>query len=173
MYTSEMSVKNSQPMKSLPFTVVLVFVLLVVSAHTLAMGTDDGAKAYHQGDYPAALRILEPMAENGNYGSKYYLGEMYFKGAGVKQDHAKAAKFFLEAAEGNYYFPQRRLGDVYKAGLGVPQDSKIAYMWYEIASSLGDKLSSGERDEVGKQLSSKQITEAKAMAKEWLKDHRW
>ena len=137
----------------------------------LVADTDDGVKALRAGDYATALKILEPLAEEGNHGAKYSLGEMYREGRGLEKSFEKAAKLYREAADGNYPYPQRRLGSLYFLGQGVGRDLKRAYMWYEIAASLGDDGSAGRRDQVASNMTPADIAEAKKLASDWFDDH--
>jgi len=54
---------------------------------------EDGRAAYGRGDYANAMRILLPLAENGNANAQYDLGLMYDNGRGVAQDYPLAAKW--------------------------------------------------------------------------------
>ena len=131
--------------RTLIATLTLILIVLTVTTQSVA-DADDWVKALKSGDYAMALVILEPLANEGNFGAKYSLAEMYRKGYGVKKNYEKAAKLYREAAAGNYPYPQRRLGSLYLLGQGVGKDLKQAYLWYEIATSLGDEGSARKRD---------------------------
>ncbi len=153
---------------------VLISVLFLGLAVTSPLNADlvnEGMRAYSQGDYKKALEILQPRAEEGNYGAQYYLGEMYLEGRGVPQNTAKALELFRAAAEGNRPYPQYRLGAMHAAGNGVKKDPKTAYMWFELAASFGLEKAANRRHALEKELSPQDIAEAKKMAEEWLKKH--
>ena len=65
----------------------------------LAGPFEDGLDAAQRGDYAAALRLLQPLADQGYAGAQGALGVMYDNGRGVPQDYAEAHKWFnLSAA---------------------------------------------------------------------------
>ena len=69
----------------------------------------DSIKAtIESGDYKTALEQLVPLAEAGNAKSQNYLGNMYAKGLGVKQDYSEALKWYQKAAEQGPAARQRR-----------------------------------------------------------------
>jgi TPR repeat protein len=60
--------------------------------------------AYGSGDYATALRLLRPLADQGNTIAKYDLGVMYKFGWGVPQDYVIAHMWFnLAAADGGNF----------------------------------------------------------------------
>ena len=73
--------------------------LLGISDPVAAGPLDDAAVADTRGDYRTELRLLQPLAEQGNAQAQYMLGELYAIGKGVPQDYVEAAKWFREAAE--------------------------------------------------------------------------
>src|SRR5450759_1054345 len=56
--------------------------------------TDAADAAYAKGDYATALRLLRPLADQGNAAAQYNLGVMHANGQGVPQNYAEAAIFF-------------------------------------------------------------------------------
>lgn len=73
-----------------------------------------GAVAAHdEHGYAQNLKLIRPMAEQGNALAQYNLGVMYASGQGVKQDCREAAKWYrLAAAQGNA-MAQHKLGLLY------------------------------------------------------------
>ena len=59
----------------------------------------DGEAAYANGDYATALRLLRPLANQGDASAQFYLGAMYDTGQGVPQDYPEAVKWYRKAAE--------------------------------------------------------------------------
>ena len=77
----------------------LLLVLLVCAAGPAVAGPiEDAAGAYVRGDYATALRLLRPLAEQGNPGGQYNLGALYERGNGVPQDYVQALKWYSLAA---------------------------------------------------------------------------
>ena len=60
---------------------------------------EDGIAAYDRGDYATALRLWQPLAEEGDPYAQNNLGFMYAEGDGVPLDHIKAARWYRLAAE--------------------------------------------------------------------------
>ena len=72
--------------------------------HAQAGQLEDGVKAYHHGDYDAALELLKPLAEKGVITAQVDLGMMYRYGHGVPKDVDLAAMWWRRAADrGNAY----------------------------------------------------------------------
>jgi TPR repeat protein len=60
---------------------------------------EDGQKAFANGDYETALKLLAPLADQGNADAQFRLGVMYFSGAGVKEDDVQGAAWTWKAAD--------------------------------------------------------------------------
>ena len=58
--------------------------------------------AYDAKDYAQAMKLYEPLANQGNSEAQYWIGSMYFNGQGVAQDYSKAFYWFSKAADQNY-----------------------------------------------------------------------
>ena len=99
---------------------------------------DDATAAQDRGDYAQALKILRPLAAQGDAFAQFNIGEMYGKGQGVIQDFKEALKWYrLAAAQGNAT-AQLNIGEMYRYGYGVIQDYKEASKWYRLAANQGD-----------------------------------
>ena len=80
---------------------------------------EDATDAYMRGDYTTALRLMRPLAEQGDAAAQFDLGKMYRMGQGLPQDYAEAAKWYRKAAERGYAAAQCNLGLMYAKGEGV------------------------------------------------------
>lgn len=118
------------------FRLLSAIILLAGSAGAQA-GLKEGISAYRNGNYPVVLKELVPLAEKGEAKAQEILGEMYGAGAGVPQDHAKAAFWYRKAAEQGNAPAQMSLGVMYERGIGVPQDDKEAVSWLHKAAEQG------------------------------------
>lgn len=78
--------------------------------------------AYNIGKYDETLRLIKPLAANGNPRAQVMLGRCYENGLGVTQDMAVAAQWFQLAAEQNDPEAQLLLAYCYEVGAGVPKD---------------------------------------------------
>jgi hypothetical protein len=99
---------------------------------------DAAEQAYEKGRYPLALRLLQPLAEQGDARAQALLGLMYYHGRGVKQDDAEAAKWLRLAADQDEPRAQFNLGVMHAEGQGVPQDYVDAIKWYRLAAEQGE-----------------------------------
>jgi TPR repeat protein len=68
----------------------LVSILILLASPVLAGPLENGVAAYNHADYAAALKILEPLADQGNVDAQYTVSLMYAKGLGVTQDSVRA-----------------------------------------------------------------------------------
>lgn len=98
------------------YFVVFVCLMLFVSTSTWASSYKDGMHAYQNGEYEKAFEIFRPLAEQGNVGSQYRLGQMYALGVLGKQDYALAADWFHKAAVQGDALAQADYGVVLIAG---------------------------------------------------------
>jgi hypothetical protein len=159
-------------MRKLAPVVVLItaFVLMGVSGCTKTI--EEGREAYKKGDYKTASRIFKPLAERGDVGAQFTLGEMHSKGQGVPRDEADTLKYYRMAADQGHAGAQNNLGIIYTFGKGVPKDYVQAYMWYDIAASnyTEDKEREGaakNRDAIGSLMKPAEVEQAQKMAREW------
>ncbi len=170
-------------MKKLLVLPVLLLALLVASPATYAgrnYGKQDfsehnrylkGWYSYNKGDYEAALKIWEPLAEKGLTSAQVILGKMYAKGQGVPQDYKTAVKWYKLAAERGYADAQSKLGAMHAKGQGVPQDYVRAHMWWSISALQGYGDAKKNRNIVEEKMSPAQLESARKLAREWMEKH--
>ncbi len=138
-----------------------------IPASVVAGQFEDGQAAYFNGDYATALRLLHPLAEQGDAEAQFNLGVMYDKGQGVPQDYAQAAKWYRKAAEQGNDEAQNNLGTMYAYGRGVPQDYVQAHMWFNLAASRGNAFATKNRGIIAQFMTPEQIAEAQRLARSW------
>jgi hypothetical protein len=95
---------------------------------------EDGITAYLHGDYAAALRLFQPLAEHGDASAQSNLGVMYEQGRGVAQNYREAMRWFRLAAIQGSASAQSNLGVMYYKGQGIAQDYGEAMKWYRMAA---------------------------------------
>src|SRR5256885_3277697 len=105
---------------------VLIALLLGCGAAYAATAYEQAFAAYQKGDYPLALKLLKPLADQGNVNAQYNVGVMYDNALGVKTDYAEAAKWFQKAAAQGNMYAEVDLGKLYEYGRGVQKDYKEA-----------------------------------------------
>jgi uncharacterized protein len=99
---------------------------------------DAAYAAYQNNDYPAALRLVRPLAEAGDARAQALLALMYYRGRGLPQDDRAAAEWFRRAAEAGDISARFYLGGMYSEGRGVPQVYTEAARFYQMAAERGD-----------------------------------
>jgi len=68
-----------------------VVLSLNVAAPVAAGPFEDRIAAYRRGDYPTAMGLLRPLANQGNALAQHNLGFTYLNGHGVAQDYVAGA----------------------------------------------------------------------------------
>jgi uncharacterized protein len=115
---------------------VAALVLAVGLAGSAAAGPfEDGTAAARVGDYDTAMRLIRPLAEQGDRSAQTFLGHLYW--IIIPPDYAAAASWYGKAAEQGDAFAQDRLAYQYANGLGVTQDYAAAAGWYRKAADQG------------------------------------
>jgi TPR repeat protein len=149
-------------------TAALVLFFLFVGA-ARAGDAEDGDTALHKGDYGTALKLLMPLAQQGNMLAQLDVGIMYFGGNGLPQNRVEGAKWFKEAAQQGSMGAQADLGIAYATGEGVPHDPVLAYVWFSLSASQNagtDKAAAAYRDHVAGELTAAQLNQAQEIAKQ-------
>jgi TPR repeat protein len=123
-------------------------------------------------DRAEAEKWWRRAAEQGYTRAQCGLAGLYYSGGeGVVQDYREAAKWLLEAAEQGNTEAQCRIGKMYGEGKGVLQDDVEAHKWFNLASALGIKDATKERDTLNSRMTPRQIAEAQRLAREWKAKH--
>jgi uncharacterized protein len=116
---------------------VLSWAIVGACANPLQDATD----AVNRKDYPTAVRLLEPLARQGDAAAQLQLGKLYYHGHGVRESDALALQWFERAARQGLADAQFQLGNMYAYGLAVlPADtdaSRLAAQWYFEAARSG------------------------------------
>jgi uncharacterized protein len=117
----------------------LTLTLCLVGARADAL--QDAQAAVLRKDYPAAARLLEPLARHGNAVAQLRLALLHYHGHGVPEDNVLALQWFERAARQGLPDAQYHLGNMYAYGLArLPADadpSRLAAQWYFEAARQG------------------------------------
>ena len=81
-------------------------------------------------DYATALKILTPLAENGDAHAQYSMGRLNETGEAVPKNKELAVSWYRKSAMQGFSEAQGRLGSLYEAGDGVEKNDKEAFGWY-------------------------------------------
>jgi TPR repeat protein len=132
-----------------------------------------GLIAYQKKDYATALREWKPFAEEGYAYAQLMLAGMYREGEGIPQDYGTAIKWYRVLAKRGDNVAHFALGEMYRAGHGVSQDLVKAHMWFNLSAASGHtavpeskKNAAMTRDEIAKEMTSRQISKAQILARE-------
>ena len=151
-------------MRKLVHAIALLLVF-GLSAPVPAGPLEDGLAAYDKQDYATAMRLLRPLADQGDARAQVGLAVMYLLGdQGVPQDYALAMKWYRLAADQGNAGAQNNLGAMYEKGQGVPQDYVQAHKWLNLGATAGDKGAIKNRDIVAGKMTPAQIAEAQKLA---------
>ena len=127
-------------------------VLTALTAAAFAGPVEDGNAAYQRGDYRNAVKVLQPLVDQGNADAQDILAIMYYVGQGVPQNRAEAIRLYRLAAEQGNAHAQDALGFAYQNGVGVQRDVSEAAKWFRKAAdqdNLDAQFNLGEMYELG------------------------
>ena len=163
------------------YAIISALLAVVLAVGIAALGTllspsEDGLAAYNKGDYATALRLLRPVAEQGDAIAQYNLALMHHIGQGIPPDGAAAEKWYRLAAEQGNGAAQNNLGIMYAKGEAVPRDYVRAHKWLDLAASRFPQkerrdMAVKAREQVAAEMSPAEIAEAKKLAREWSDQH--
>ena len=115
-----------------------------------------------------SLQWHRAAAEQGYAPSQASLGVLYYNGYGVPQDYAEAARLYRLGAEQGDVYAQSLLAAMHSEGKGVPQDYVQAHKWSNLAAAQGSKAATEFREDLAKDMTLEQISEAQRLAREWM-----
>jgi TPR repeat protein len=92
------------------------------------------------GQAQRGVALCKESAKAGDVEAQLVVGDAYFYGRGVSEDHKEARKWYGMAADRNDPHALRRLGEMYASGDGGKKDTKTALMLWETAEREGDPL---------------------------------
>jgi TPR repeat protein len=136
MHTNLGSTPNGKYSRMKLLHALLCF-LFLFSTSVYAATYEEGKQAYLDQNYELALKILKPLAEDGNSQAQITLGLMYDYGHGVEKDAAESIKWYRLAAEQGVPLVQHDLGVKYFQGQGVEQNYVEAAKWWEMSANAG------------------------------------
>jgi len=144
-------------------TLALVFGGVVAA---WADNVSDGDAAFQNGEYSKAVKLLLPLARQGNAVAQRDVGLMYFDGDGLARDSRKAVKWFSLSARQGQIGAQVNLGIAYATGEGVLRNPAQAYVWFNAAASqrIGKSVAARFRDHMATELSTDQLQNAQSIA---------
>jgi uncharacterized protein len=97
----------------------------------------DALIRYAVHDYPRAIAMLTPLADQGDAVAQTKLGLIYARGEGVPRDEIAALGWLTRAAEQRQTEAQFELGVMYRDGVGTAANGPLAVQWFERAAERG------------------------------------
>ena len=142
--------------------------LYALAGQALGDSLSDALSALESGNNSKAIKLLRPLAKQGNAQAQFKLATLYYSGNGVRQNLKQAAYLYRQAAEQGHFVAQSNLATLYYRGEGVSRDFVLAYMWKDIATANSE----GDRQlrylvqlkSLSEKMSSKQLAEAKMLS---------
>lgn len=105
--------------------IILSCLIFLCAQPAFADNLADGITAYKQKDYPRALALLRPLADDGNVAAQRQTGLMFFWGQGIKKDDQAALKYFISAASQGAVGDEITLAMFYQHDGDIAKDLKI------------------------------------------------
>jgi len=118
-------------------------------------------------DYAESFRWFHEANLQGHAAAQLCLGMMYREGKGTEQNLPAAVKWFGKAADQGNANAQFVLGEMYRTGEGVRKDPVQAHVWFNLAAIRGRKDAAEARDSLARKMTSRQIAQAHAKARNW------
>jgi len=83
-------------------SIVFAAIFSLASSTVMAGTFDEGVVAFIKGDSATAMKIWQPLANNGDSEAQYHLGYMFQTGTGVDKDSEKALYWYNKAAQNGH-----------------------------------------------------------------------
>lgn len=122
-------------------------------------------------DLKEALKWLRKAASYGRPDAQYKIGVMYDRGLGLKQNYRKALSWYGKSAKNGFGMAQYKIGQMYIVGHGVKQNPIKAYAWLKSAVIQGTEDKDGTLAALTSELNSIQLTEANALALQYIEKY--
>jgi len=120
---------------------VILGLMLGLSTTAVAGPFEDAEMAYQSKDYATALKLFQPLADQGDTNAQRRIGTLYDLGRGVGKDLVTAVKWYRQAADQGNSDAQNDLAMMYLAGSGVTEDRAEAIKWFKRAAMQGNPYS--------------------------------
>jgi TPR repeat protein len=145
---------------------IVCTLMLIVNGQAMA-GIADGQAAILKGQFSKAFKEFRKDAVKGDPRAMEAVAVMLHMGEGVKQDLKKALSWYRKAAEKGDAAGMANVGIMYYKGAGTIQSDVQAYAWLDVASYMQGGKEHNVKARVASFLSSSQLKEAKALAKQY------
>lgn len=157
-------------MKSIPKSILLAVMLSGFASLALAEGTsyEDALHVYGCADYPKALKLFKPLAEQGDRLAQFQVGMMIEQGQGADPSLSQAFDWYLKAAQQGVADAYFALGQIYSRGEVVAKDHIQAYAWFDLAKKGGHAVAGDWLQLEAARLAAEDIQKAQGIVGDWL-----
>jgi TPR repeat protein len=138
-----------------------------VTSLLLAAGRNPTAE-----EYAEARQRCEDAAKQSFPPGAFCMALIYRRGIGTAKDPVESQKWLARAADLGHPRAAFELGEAYWKGVDVKPDLVAAYMWIWLAYNAKEPGAEQDEQQLGKELSAKQVSEAKKKAIEWAQKRR-
>jgi TPR repeat protein len=101
------------------FLALIFPALLLSTALAFADSLDDGKAAWERKDWPTAVNLLQPLANQGNSQAQWIIANMHSKGQGFVRDEDEAFQWYQKSADQGYAPAELELGFRYRADMAL------------------------------------------------------
>ena len=123
-----------------PEVTIEVYPLPLEAQSTSNADAEQGIRFYKNGNYAAALPLLQRAAKSGNLPSLSYLGNIYLLGLGVGKNYTNAMNMYRRGADNGSAFCRLHQGIMYYNGWGVTMDKEKALSLFRQAADQGSSV---------------------------------
>tara|TARA_B100001175_G_C19470566_1_gene621492 strand:- start:420 stop:860 length:441 start_codon:yes stop_codon:yes gene_type:complete len=102
-----------------------------------AMELESGIAAFETKNFSHAIKLLSPIAHEGNNEAMYRMAIMLQNGLGCQANTEKAFEFMEKAASNDYPLAQHALGFMFFEGECTVQDINKSIEWFTKAADQG------------------------------------
>src|SRR5690242_13260620 len=117
---------------------LLMLILFTIATSARADPYTDGLAAFAGGDFAGALKLLTPLAEQGDIKAMNVVGGIYVGGFGVEKDCSKGWPMVMQAARAGYARAQYDMGRFYRVGTCVAVNRRESFAWFMKAAKQRD-----------------------------------
>lgn len=122
-----------------PFsTAFAALIAVALVSQAFAGPLEEADAADKRADYATALKLISPLAQQGDAGAQRRMGIMYASGRGVPEDYTEAEKWFQKAAAQGDLDAIWNIGNIHHRGRGSFQKDFVeGEKWYLRAAERG------------------------------------
>lgn len=150
------------------FLLALLMQGLASTAFAEGNAYDDAVHVYGCADYPKALKLFIPLAEQGDRLAQFQVGMMIEQGQGAEPSLTQALEWYLKAARQGVADAYFALGQIYSRGEAVAKDPVQAYAWFDLAVKGGHAVAGDWLKKESSRLKPEEFPIAKNIVADWL-----